>query len=540
LTEKALQILGRELLERAGVATITRDERPDVILDVRPGIGTEGFRIEGAPGEPIRIIGNDDRGLLYGIGKFLRTSRFGDGSFEPGAWRGTSVPKKPVRGMYFATHFFNFYHEAPLEKVVRYVEEMALWGCNALQVWFDMHHYTGIDDPAAQAMIERLHAILRAANDVGMGASIGGLSNEAYCTSPKSLRAEPFPHHYHVEVCPSKPEGLALIVRWREEMVRAFADLEIEYFWIWPYDQGGCRCAACKPWGGNGYLRNAEAVADIVRRLLPKAKTVVSTWEFGYFEGDPEWDAFYAAMAKHPAWVDYVMAEHHGDYPKYVIDHGSPGGLPLLNFPEISMFDMGPWGGFGANPAPARFQRIWNQSGHLLSGGFPYSEGIFEDINKAVTWQFYWGDQPAIDTVREYAAYEFSPEAAPDVVSAIQEMERTHNHVVDFELARKWARGEASDDAVLYLLPRVTAPDRVTRLLREAEKTLTAYARTAWRWRILRVRAELDEELHQSGGRATSRSDELFAELTGIYHADRAEYAVAAPHRTALRRLLKF
>jgi len=537
LAEKALAILQREVRERAGVETVEADGG-DVILDVRPGIGPEGFRIEDGTGKTVHIVVNDDRGLLYGVGKFLRSSRFGEGTFEPGAWRGTSVPDKPVRGMYFATHFHNFYHDAPLAEVVRYVEEMALWGCNALAAWFDMHHYSGISDPAAQAMIERLHAVLLAANGVGMGASLVSLSNEAYNTSPKELRAEPFPHHYHVEICPSKPEGMALILKWREEMILAFADLNIEYFWIWPYDQGGCKCPDCKPWGGNGFLRNAEAVAGLVRRHLPGTKTVVSTWEFGYFEGEPEWDAFYAAMEKHPDWADYVMAEHHGDYPKYVLDHGRPGGLELLNFPEISMFDMWPWGGFGANPAPSRFQKIWDQCGHLLSGGFPYSEGIFEDINKAVTWQFYWGNKPALETVREYAAYEFSPDAAADIAQAIQELESHQKHSIDHQVIEQAVDDASAGEPVLYCLPDMEAPEAASRMLREAEKTMTARARTAWRWRILRVRAELDEELHRSGGRATERSDELFGELSEIYHSDQAEIAVSAPHRAALRRLM--
>ena len=56
--------------------------------------------------------------------------------------------------MYFASHFHNFYHDAPVEAVERYVGELALWGINALMVWYDMHHFTGIDDPAAQAMTD--------------------------------------------------------------------------------------------------------------------------------------------------------------------------------------------------------------------------------------------------------------------------------------------------------------------------------------------------------------------------------------------------
>ena len=40
--------------------------------------------------------------------------------------------------------------------------------------------------------------------------------------------------------------------------------------------------------------------------------------------------------------------------------------------------------------SPSRFQRLWNQVKRVVEGGFPYSEGIYEDINKAVVVQFYW------------------------------------------------------------------------------------------------------------------------------------------------------
>lgn len=51
------------------------------------------------------------------------------------------------------------------------------------------------------------------------------------------------------------------------------------------------------------------------------------------------------------------------------------GGLPLLNFPEISMWGRGPWGGWGANPLPSRFEGLWQQTKGFVLGGMPYSEG---------------------------------------------------------------------------------------------------------------------------------------------------------------------
>jgi hypothetical protein len=35
-------------------------------------------------------------------------------------------------------------------------------------------------------------------------------------------------------------------------------------------------------------------------------------------------------------------------------------------------------------------QRLWDQLRHVVQGGFPYGEGIYEDLNQAVVAQFYW------------------------------------------------------------------------------------------------------------------------------------------------------
>ena len=97
------------------------------------------------------------------------------------------------------------------------------------------------------------------------------------------------------------------------------------------------------------------------------------------------------------------MADSHTDFPRYPLERGVPGGLPLVNFPEISMWGQSPWGGYGANPLPARLERLWRQASGKLSGGFPYSEGIYEDINKVICARLCWDpDRPAIETVKEF------------------------------------------------------------------------------------------------------------------------------------------
>jgi hypothetical protein len=251
----------------------------------------------------------------------------------------------------------------------------------------------------------------------------------------------------------------------------------------------------------------AEPSARAYRRAFPKGKVILSTWDFDLMS-DGDWAGLAAKFnAKKPDWVDYLMVDITGDeYPRYPLEHGVPGGLPMLNFPEISMWGQGPWGGYGANPFPARLQKRWDQIKGKLSGGFPYSEGIYEDIDKVICTQFYWNaDRPALDIVRQYIAFEFSPEVVDDVMSAVKIFEQNH------------LRDHIGPSAV-------AAYESITR----ADGNLSLQARRSWRWRLLYVRAMLDQEIYRNE-RGEGR-DEVFKkaceELTGMYHAQDAFAAV--------------
>ena len=86
-------VFARQVTRRYAARIVTSGAASlEVELTLAPGIGAEGFRIEDRAGGGVGIIGNDEQGLLYGVGKFLRASRYDQGGFTAGAWRGTSVP----------------------------------------------------------------------------------------------------------------------------------------------------------------------------------------------------------------------------------------------------------------------------------------------------------------------------------------------------------------------------------------------------------------------------------------------------------------
>jgi len=485
------RVFHRQVESRCDARVVMKGKAPlTVELALEPGIGAEGFRIADGPKGTIRIAGDDVRGLLYGVGKLLHTSTYSRKGFTPGSWRGVSVPEMPLRGIYFATHFHNFYQVAPIEEVTQYIEDLALWGINSYLVWFGMEEFQGIDDPKAQAMIKRLRALLGAVKGLGLNACLGCICNDGYANSPVHLRADDSTvDHvgYHsrnggrifnigTELCPSKPGVLELELQYCQEKFDAFRDVGLDCWFIAPYDNGGCTCPQCAPWGCNGYPRMAETLARAYRQAFPNGKVVLSTWYFDRW-ADGEWDGLAAQLAaRKPDWVDYIMADDFGEYPRYPLEKGVPGGLPLLNFAEISMWGHEPWGGYGANPQPGRIQQRWDQTSAKLSGGFPYSEGIYEDLNKVICARLYWSpDRPTIEAVREYAAFEFSPAVAGDVAEAVGIFEQNH------------MRGSVTESAV-----------RARELLARAERKLTPQARGSWRWRMLTVRADIDQELYRN------------------------------------------
>jgi hypothetical protein len=333
-----------------------------------------------------------------------------------------------------------------------------------------------------------------------------------------------------VEVCPSKPAGHTLIMQQHAEVFAAFADLPLEYVWIWPWDQGGCSCPDCAPWGGNGFLKIARPAADLARQFFPQAKIILSTWYFDcYTHG--EWQTFADRITPDHDWIDYIMAEFPGKFPDYILQNGVPGGLTLLGFPEISMFKSAPWGGYGANPLPGYIQDMWNEAGSQLAGGFPYSEGIFEDINKAIVAMYYWqGQGQPEEAILEYANFAFSSRFKGEIARAVQMLETAFQHERRVNRKPEWMPpGTQAIEEEQFVIGDTSSCAQTFDILHRVDSQLAPAQRSAWRWRILFLRGLIDNELALNDFCATPACEDAFAELIRIYHAQEAIWAVRPP-----------
>src|SRR5262249_55090052 len=112
-------------------------------LQLQKSLGSEGFAIHlpSEGGTPV-VAALAPHGLGNGVGRLLRESRFANGRWVmPGPLKMSAAPQMRLRPIYLATHLGNWYCHASPQELRRYVEDLALWGYNALVTWFDFHHY---------------------------------------------------------------------------------------------------------------------------------------------------------------------------------------------------------------------------------------------------------------------------------------------------------------------------------------------------------------------------------------------------------------
>lgn len=507
----------------------------------------DSYRIVDLPGG-VRVEASSRLGIISGAGRILQENDFDGDGMEITHFSGVYVPKQEFCGVYFASHFGNYYINAPEDEVIGYVEELALWGVGFIRVWFDFHHYTGLDDPAALPIMKRLKLILKTGKYFGMKISFVSLANEGYKTTPDEMKAEWTAQngylrepcgHYHTEICPHKPGGLELIIKNRLDLFDAFSDTPPDILTFGVYDQGGCTCADCAPWAANGYIYTIKALIPAVKERFPDCRIGFCVWYLDLFiEG--EWDKVYEAFETDTFLqneIEYIAAVHTIALPKNpvyaeAIRKGfGPGHKPLLGFPEISMQSCTPWGGFGANPYPAYLQRDWDNVGHVQAGMWCYSEGIFEDINKYIVLGLYQGRyKTAQDAMLGYVRAEISKKYSDDIMKLL--------NILDATLPRTCENSDRNDPDLIRMV--IKHPEQVQTAAELAQKingVLPERIRNGWRWRIIYLRAMADKALMDSDYYIREECEKYLRELEMLYHVgDNTYWCVSPATREAFRK----
>lgn len=142
-------------------------------------------------------------------------------------------------------------------------------------------------------------------------------------------------------------------------------------------------------------------------------------------------------------------------------------------------------------------QNDWDQHGSLISGGMPYSEGIYLDMNQVMRQRQYWDGGPTNETLAEYVRYEFGWGLEMNVTQAVSIL----------ETGLPYAKNSSTSQQALDLL-------------RSVLPSMTDAAKGSWRWRVLYLRATIDALSFQGKAANAAALNASFAELAKIYYVE--------------------
>lgn len=531
------------LLEKYSRGIIVSDsaEKGDICVKLLTDktLPPEAYSIKKTSENSYKITGADRLGICYGVGRFLHRG-YKNLSDE------TCVPEKKIRAIYFATHFNNYYQVAPTDEISDYVEEQLLWGCNCISMWFDMHHFASAEDNEAKALRERMHKIYKKAKSLGMKTSLSVLGNEYYRGAPKELLAEnsvdatgyfrKMTGFYNTEICPSKPEGERMILSSRRSLFEYFSDINLDYIILWPYDQGGCTCPDCRPWGINGFISISIKIAKEIKAVFPHSQCILSAWRFDSFTNG-EWSGLIEKLPVLSRHFDYLMADFASKKtPVNIVEYSRKSNMKLLGFPDISMLAT-PWGGFGAAPAPTHLEKVFCERESVADGGFCYSEGVFEDMNKILMLGLYFGNSTVREIAEDYFRYYFSEDAAAfaNELSDCLEKSLRRTRIDADGKENLYPTREVTGELPAFPIENLQTVQRAYELALLLEHTARENAKKDMRFQMVFQRAVIDRELMRNNGKMTAETEKAARILEEIYYAQKADYVVSPITEEAVR-----
>ena len=475
------------------------------------------------------VCGGRFRSLVYGAGKLLRSIRYGKTAFDVPDGKLEFSPAKKIRQVYMARHFNTWYHRASADELALYLEDLALSGINSIQTFSAVAAVDlAYSDRSERQTFEAVtRALVGRAKELDLDIAVSGGNNVSGRTIPEAIKAERYPSGVmrgfsQFSVCPSKPGGYELLFEERRRALESTSGFEVDRFVYWPYDEGGCACRECSPWGGRGYLKMIEKFSAVNRSLHPHSKQVVSTWLFD----DDDWKGLYRYLETHDG-IDCLLADSHDKFPEFPLRNPVPKNIPVITFPEVSMWGRFPWGGTGATPLPRRFERLFRDAEKAVSGFSIYSEGIFDDISKFEIAALYINPKSDYqDALAEYCRYEFPGADPKDFIRLSEMLEEIHQTSIDPAAHAGNTSNNSFANYVKYadgaeLTRRAVIAAQAERLARKIESSMLPIRRKTWRWRQIALRAKIDAAVYAARDIRAADAVVAYWELVELYHAER-------------------
>ncbi|MFN7997646.1 MAG: hypothetical protein U0Q18_28770 [Bryobacteraceae bacterium] len=386
---KSVNLLIDEVEKRSGlrwsVAQSESNSQPAIRIDLGQG-PAEGYAIS-TTGPFVTIRGNDERGVLFGIGRLLRELNFKLSSVTlRDGFQETSAPRYRLRGHQLGyrpkTNTYDAWTVADFEQ---YIRDLAVFGTNAIEIIpprsDDAPAGPQFHVPPMRMMVEQS----RIARDYGLDVWIWYPAMDVDYANPATVESA--------------------LQEWGE-VFRQLPRID----------------AVFVPGGDPGHTRPKYLLAllaketEVLHRYHPKAQMWVSPQSF-----NREWMAEFFAILRDqsPAWLSGVVYGPQTRISLVEMRAQVPTRYPIRNYPDITHnmdceFPVPDWDPAYAvtearesiNPQPVREAKIFHAEEPNTIGFLTYSEGTNDDVNKFVWSGLGWNpDQDVKEILRQFGHY---------------------------------------------------------------------------------------------------------------------------------------
>jgi hypothetical protein len=328
-----------------------------------------------------------------------------------------------VRELYCPSHFGNTYEVALNHEMREILAEGKFWGFNRFSDWFDTidlynvykkkHHLFNMPE----AMWARKFSNFEIASDLGYQLGLVITPNHVFSdqvtAANEAVRND---HIFGQLVCPSKPGGTELILENYRNLFADFAkrNLGLQSISACPYDYGGCVCETCKPWIVT-FGKLVKQIVEMARGFFGRVDADLLGWWWSDEDhrdftawADREASGFFNSMA-------YYLPYGVTDYaPRPVPEKCSPRAFVHICYSGYAENGNDSYGHFGPTIAPDRLEKTYRYLVANNTQGFlAYSEGAFDEINKAVLGGLSSGQYETAGQVLEAYAQKYLGGDAP-------------------------------------------------------------------------------------------------------------------------------
>ncbi len=511
--QKAVQMFVEEVAARTRLQLKSTNRRPDeqstsaivigpieqlkkqaeqLHIDLGPAaqnLPAEGFRIitrvASGRAPTIIIAGNDSRGVLFGVGKLLRTlSMSRDRLMLREPLNITTAPAMPIRGHQLGYRpKTNSYDAWDLPQWEQYFRDLAVFGCNSVEL-IPPRSDDDADSPHfPRPPMEMMIGMSKLADDYGLDVWIWYPAMELKYDTPEAIQAS--------------------VKEWGEVLAKL---PRVDAIFVPTGDPGDA--------SPSEYVALLAAQSVQLKKFHPNAKIWVSMQSFT----QPQFDEMLTLVKQEPPWLAGIVFGPQNRVTVAKLREILPARLPIRAYPDIThsircQYPVPNWdlafplteGRETINPRPLDETTIFLSCKDYIRGVISYSEGCNDDVNKMIWSALCWDPNTRpIDTLRDYGRYFIGDRYTDDFAQGLLALERN------------WRGPLLKNDGV----------DDTLRQFQAMERTADPRTKRNWRFQQALYRANYDAYIRSRLISETAQEHDALQVLANARHIG-ADQAIA-------------